>query len=105
MSYKRKPHKACVVCNVKFESLDARKACSDECSAALYKRTAAEYRTRHLRRIQNRNREKMREKRGTDPAKFMENRDPEAMKARERERWRRGQAAHRAREAADADRQ
>jgi hypothetical protein len=120
MSYRRKPNKPCVVCDTLFPPRTSAITCSDECSAARRKQTSdrwhAENEERerqrrrayheanldHLRAI---NRERQRRIRGTDPADYAENRDPEAVKQRERERWRRGQAARRARllEAANAD--
>lgn len=87
----------CVVCGVLIEPFYNLKTCSDECRAVLRKRTAQAYYVEHQDEIRPRNREYKREVRGTDPTKFIENRDPEAIKARARERWRRGQANRRAR--------
>jgi len=121
MTYRRRPNKPCAVCRVLFPPRANAKTCSDECGAALRKKWTLAYARRNAPRIakyakkwraENPNRprpprdldhsraagrEYQRKRRETDPARFMENRDPEAVKQRARERWRRGQAARRAR--------
>lgn len=85
----------CVICAETFEvvaPMGMAKTCSPECSREL---------TRQRNRSETHlayNRERQRRIRETDPADFAENRDREAQKARERERWRRGQAARRERQ-------
>ena len=120
MPYRRRPNKPCLVCGVFFPPEGSRATCSDECSVARRKHThalwreenrdhnrevARAYRAANLEEVRARTREYQRRVRGTDPADYAENRDPEAIKERERERWRRGQAARRdrLREAANAD--
>jgi hypothetical protein len=121
---KRPKYRDCVVCGEQFEVVFRQNTnaitCSDECSAARRKHThdrwhgenrehdrqrARAYRAANLEHVRAINRQRQRRIRGTDPADYAENRDPEAIKQRERERWRRGQAARRARllEAANAD--
>lgn len=51
----------------------------------------------HAERHNKVSRERGRLQNGADPSKFIENRDPEAINKRERERWPRGQATRRAR--------
>lgn len=127
MAYKRKPNKTCVACGVLFPPNGSAVTCSDECSADHKKKRDRDYARRHKKRIaeylkqwrpehheeqakkaharRQRNldryreasRESQRRRRGTDPADYTENRDPEAVKQRARDRWRRGQAARRAR--------
>lgn len=73
----------CIVCGDRFHARHGNaRACSPECSAV-----------RNLERT----REYHREVRASDPAKFLENRDAEAILERRRARYRRGQAARRAR--------
>lgn len=84
MSYVPKLHpRACLCCGVTFKPEHGNSyTCSPECKAE---------------RNRVRTREYHREVRSTDPAKFMENRDPAAIAERRRARYRRGQAARRER--------
>jgi len=108
----KKLDRYCVVCGESFPPVRNRTTCGDECSAArrasylskwrasnadANNEKAKRRRERDIETARTRNRDYMREQRGTDAAKFLENRDPEAMKERERERWRRGQARRRER--------
>lgn len=127
MPYKRKPNRPCVVCGEFFPPRASAKTCSDECSAERFKAMQREYARKHAEEIAARHqawrsdnldrerangrqryadnharyaksqRELKRRVRGTDPADYVENRDPATVKERERERWRRGQAARRER--------
>lgn len=112
MAYTPKPPKPCIVCGTHFPPLRNIPTCSDECAAVRKQQRLAEWRAvtaeqqrararqrrlKNLDRYRMRSREYQRDKRGTDPADYVENRDPVAIKERERERWRRGQAARRAR--------
>jgi hypothetical protein len=73
----------CIVCGDEYQPIRGHSlTCSPPCS----KQAKLE-----------RERKRWRAKRGTDPAKYIENRDPDAVLARRRERYRRGQAARRAR--------
>lgn len=86
--HRRKP-RPCLHCGVTFTPEHGNaQTCSFECK-----------RERNLKRT----REYHREARDSDPAKFMENRDPAAVAERRRERYRRGQAARRARLKAESD--
>lgn len=112
MPYRRRPNKPCVMCGDLFPPLRSVVTCSDECADARRLQRIAKWweehreeqlekarmwRKQHLEVARAAERVKQRKRRGTDPAKYIENRDPEAIKARARERWRRGQAARRAR--------
>ncbi|HEV7693128.1 MAG TPA: hypothetical protein VGO52_20000 [Hyphomonadaceae bacterium] len=129
---KRRSNKVCDVCGVLFPPRQSANTCGEDCAkiwrkqrihahyvankpriAAYHKEwnqenaeeIAAKSKARRERNLERYNaaaRERKRQQRGTDPSKFIENRDPEAIKARKRERWRRGQANRRARKAREA---